>query len=91
MNRYQTEWLDLRRMDNMELMRQFPDKHFDLAIVDPPYGIDINMNMGRKKGEPMRHAKKGWDSSIPSSDYFEELNRISRNQIIWGGIISLFR
>ena len=72
-------------MDCMEGMKEFPDKYFELAIVDPPYGININMNMGRKKGQPKRHTEKDWDNSIPNDDYFNELFRVSRNQIIWGG------
>ena len=72
-------------MDCLEGMKQFPDKHFELAIIDPPYGININMNMGRKKGQEKKHQEKDWDSSIPNQEYFDELFRISQNQIIWGG------
>ena len=76
--------LDLRNMDCMELMRQYPDKHFDLAIVDPPYGIGVNsMNMGSRK--TVTPTKKSWDNAIPDSLYFSELFRVSKNQIIWGG------
>jgi len=71
--------------DNMELMSRYPDKYFDLAIVDPPYGININMNMGLKKGKSKRHKKKDWDNAIPDNNYFNELFRVSKNQIIWGG------
>jgi len=69
----------------MEGMKRYGDKHFSLAICDPPYGIDINMNMGRKKGEKKKHKDKKWDASIPDEEYFKELFRISKNQIIWGG------
>jgi len=81
------DYLDLRLMDNMELMAHFPDKHFDLAIVDPPYGINVNVNMGRRKGDKNSNYHKfhGDDSSIPSADYFKELFRVSKEQIIWGG------
>ena len=72
-------------VDCMEYMKSLPDKHFELAIVDPPYGININMNMGRKKGEQKKHAEKTWDNSAPSIEYFNELRRVSNNQIIWGG------
>ena len=48
-------------MDCMEGMKQFPDKYFELAIVDPPYGININMNMGRRKGKAKKHEDKNWD------------------------------
>ena len=71
--------------DNMELMARYEDNHFDLAIVDPPYGIDVTkMNMGsRKRAEEDK--KKNWDTKIPTQDYFKELFRVSKNQIIWGG------
>jgi len=72
---------------NMELMSRYEDNHFDLAIVDPPYGININVSMGRRKGDKKSdyHKFAGNDSSIPSSKYFQELKRVSKNQIIWGG------
>ena len=67
-------------MDNIELMKQYPDKYFDLAVVDPPYGIGISNNPVRQL-----HQKKDWDMSIPEMIYFTELFRVSKNQIIWGG------
>jgi len=72
---------------NMELMARYEDNHFDLAIVDPPYGININVSMGRRKGDKKSdyHKFAGNDNSIPSSEYFKELKRVSKNQIIWGG------
>ena len=76
----------------MELMARYPDKYFDLAIVDPPYGINLaNMNMGlgnTPKASKVKNRKwkaKDWDNSIPSDEYFKELFRVSKNQIIWGG------
>jgi site-specific DNA-methyltransferase (adenine-specific) len=75
-----TDLLDLRLMDCMDLMRDTPDGFFDLAIVDPPYGIGIAANPVRQA-----HAKKEWDAAIPPSHYFDELFRVSRNQIVWGG------
>ena len=79
-------------MDCMEYMRQFPDKHFQLSIVDPPYGLDLaNMNMGAgksKKASKIQNRKwkpKDWDKSVPTDEYFNELFRISKNSIIWGG------
>ena len=72
-------------MDCLEGMKQFPDKYFELAIVDPPYGININMNMGRRKGELKKFDEKEWDNNIPDDTYFKELFRVSKNQIIWGG------
>ena len=73
--------------DNMELMARYEDNHFDLAIVDPPYGININVSMGRRKGDKKSdyHKFAGGDSAIPTADYFKELFRVSKNQIIWGG------
>lgn len=75
-------------MDCMDGMKQFPDKFFDLAIVDPPYGLGID---GQKesisknpKHNRKQHIRKSWDSSIPDKDYFYELFRVSKNQIIWG-------
>lgn len=77
--------IEITNEDNMVLMARYPDKYFDLAIVDPPYGILINMNMGRKKGQIKKHKDKDWDSGIPSHEYFDELFRVSKHQIIWGG------
>lgn len=69
--------------DCMEYMKSLPDKSFDLAIVDPPYGIDINKS-GRLVKEKKRDYKN-WDTDTPSSEYFKDLFRVSNNQIIWGG------
>lgn len=69
--------------DCMELMARYPDNYFELAIVDPPYGIDRNnMNMGNSI---FNKDNKKWDNSIPNKEYFEELFRITKNQVIWGG------
>lgn len=72
-------------MDCMDGMKQYPDKYFDLAIVDPPYGI----NQAKKKsywgGANTTYSVKDWDKNVPNESYFEELFRISTNQIIWGG------
>lgn len=76
---------DLRNCDCMDLMRQFPDKHFELAIVDPPYGISVNHNMGRRKGDaPSNYKPADWDFEPPKQEYFDELLRVSQNQIVWG-------
>ena len=84
--------LTITNEDNMELMARYPDNYFDLAIVDPPYGIDLaNMNMGigntpkASKAKNRKWKPKDWDSAIPSDEYFKELFRVSKNQIIWGG------
>ena len=88
MNRHKTEWLDLRRMDNMLLMREFPDKHFDLAIVDPPYGIG-SWSGGQKSGNTISIEQvekiNNWDKCTPDAAYFAELRRVSLNQVVWGG------
>jgi site-specific DNA-methyltransferase (adenine-specific) len=79
--------IQITNEDNMELMARYPDKYFDLAIVDPPYGI--NMGMGHKGSEKRGDKNKyktfaGGDNSIPTKEYFNELFRVSKNQIIWG-------
>jgi site-specific DNA-methyltransferase (adenine-specific) len=76
-------------MDCMEYMRQFPDKHFELAVVDPPYGIgeDGSRNKTRTGGLVKPKDYKGFagnDTEAPSLEYFQELRRVSKNQIIWG-------
>ena len=74
-------------MDCMDAMAQMPDKAFDLAIVDPPYGIGININMGRRKGDKKSnyHKFSGEDANIPDKLYFDTLLSKTYNQIIWGG------
>jgi len=71
---------EFHNADNMQIMKQYPDKYFDLAIVDPPYGINITKNKRLNN-----NSKNDWDSEIPNKEYFNELFRISKNQIIWGG------
>jgi len=82
-----TDKITITNEDNMELMARYPDKYFDLAIVDPPYGININVSMGRRKGDKKSnyHKFSGGDTEAPNTEYFEELLRVSKNQIIWGG------
>jgi site-specific DNA-methyltransferase (adenine-specific) len=77
--------LTVTNEDNMELMARYPDNYFDLAIVDPPYGINVNESIGRRKGmKHSGHKKAVWDNEIPTAEYFDELFRVSKNQIIWG-------
>lgn len=79
------DYLNITNECNLELMKRYEDNHFDLAIVDPPYGIDITkMEMGGRKRNSVDKTKN-WDKVVPSGDYFNELFRISKNQIIWGG------
>jgi site-specific DNA-methyltransferase (adenine-specific) len=69
----------------MALMARYPDKYFELAIVDPPYGIGASeMTMGSGKNKKYKKGKN-WDTETPSKDCFKELFRVSKNQIIWGG------
>lgn len=84
MDEYKTDLLDLRRMDCIDLMAQYPDKHFDLAIVDPPYGLGNSLVAGGTWA--VKYQKKGaeWDVP-PSAEFFNELFRVSKNWIVWGG------
>ena len=77
--------------DNMVLMKRYPDKYFDLAIVDPPYGIGADKKNNVNKKQTKKSASKSkyygsqeWDLDIPSIEYFNELKRVSKKQIIWG-------
>lgn len=72
--------IEITNENNLDLIKRYSDKYFDLAIVDPPYGIGISKNPVRQM-----HKKKDWDNEIPSKQYFDELFRVSKNQIIWGG------
>jgi site-specific DNA-methyltransferase (adenine-specific) len=87
-----TDKIEITNEDNMLLMARYPDNYFDLAICDPPYGLDLaNMNMGlgkNKKASKVKNrkwSKKNWDNEVPTKYYFNELFRVSKNQIIWGG------
>jgi site-specific DNA-methyltransferase (adenine-specific) len=76
--------------DCIEVMKRYDDNHFDLAVTDPPYGLDIakrNSSIGQKKGQGKitKYKCKDWDSAIPNKEYFKELFRVSKEQIIWGG------
>jgi len=70
----------------MEGMKQFPDKYFELAIVDPPYGIGMDGGNigGNNLGKAKDYTKKQWDDKAPDKEYFNELIRTSKKQIIWG-------
>jgi site-specific DNA-methyltransferase (adenine-specific) len=85
--------IKLYNADCMEVMKTFKDKQFDLAIVDPPYGIDAdNKNNGKNsdrhektsKAKINTYKKTNWDNATPNDEYFAELKRISKKQIIWG-------
>lgn len=71
----------------MELMARYEDNYFDLAIVDPPYGIDkllYRSSYGNCVGSLTKYSDNRWDKEIPTQEYFKELMRVSKNQIIWG-------
>ena len=84
--------IELINADCMDYMKTLPDNAFDLAIVDPPYGIGIVQQMEKtvKSKSSMMNLSKGitgghWDDAIPDKEYFLELKRVSKKQIIWGG------
>jgi len=85
MQRLVREFLDARLQDCMELMADTPDGHFDLAIVDPPYGIGMVGGADWGTNTRTKHQKKTWDAEPPPAEYFAELRRVSKHQIIWGG------
>lgn len=72
-------------IDCMEGMKQYPDKFFDLAIVDPPFGINADGGTRGFGCAKARHYSNKWDATIPSREYFTELQRVSKAQVIWGG------
>lgn len=74
----------LHNIDCMEFMKGVPDKVYDLAIVDPPYGINIAKEKPRVSGR-WNYIPKDWDLAAPNEEYFLELKRVSKNEIIWGG------
>jgi site-specific DNA-methyltransferase (adenine-specific) len=90
--------INLYNCDNMEFMKKLPDNYYDLAIVDPPYGIGTGSMAYLKSKRPVKqrgtnnklftpktiYENHDWDNEIPTEEYFEELKRISKNQIIWG-------
>ena len=93
-----TDKIEITNEDNMLLMARYPDKYFDLAVVDPPYGIGAdkaqnNAAMQRIKAEGKSKAGRGWklyadtdwDNETPNAEYWQELFRVSKNQIVWGG------
>ena len=77
--------------DNMQLMARYEDNYFDLAIVDPPYGIGFgefnrtNKDSNGNRYKANKYKQSNWDDDIPTDEYFIELQRVSKNQIVWGG------
>ena len=91
---YKTDFLNLYHCDCLDLMKQYPDKYFELCIIDPPYGINADLNqleLANKKGFTKgagtykEYHKTNWDAETPDDAFFIELMRVSRNQIVWGG------
>lgn len=81
-----TDKITITNEDNMQLMSRYEDNYFDLAIVDPPYGIGRSKGIGKRKNEVVytKYEDKKWDKNTPTKEYFNELIRVSENQIIWG-------
>ena len=97
-----TDKITLYNCDCMEFMKDIPDKYYDLAIVDPPYGIGapkmsatpcqrkngcnrLNQGSVKLKNRVLNSSNCEWDNAIPTQEYFDELFRVSKNQIVWGG------
>jgi site-specific DNA-methyltransferase (adenine-specific) len=84
-DKHETERSRVYQMDCIEAMKQYPDKYFDLAVVDPPYGIGANkMQLGNGRNKIYR-GQADWDKAIPTAEYWGQLFRVSKNQIVWGG------
>lgn len=88
---YALPFFSFYNADNMVIMKTFKDKEFDLAIVDPPYGIGADLKNSKRELKSKKSATISndyggqiWDSAIPTEEYFVELKRISKKQIIWG-------
>jgi site-specific DNA-methyltransferase (adenine-specific) len=79
---YTLPFSEVYNEDCIEVMKRYEDNYFDIAVVDPPYGIDINSSGTHFKE---KYEIKDWDKATPNDEYFKELKRVSKNQIIWGG------
>ena len=85
--------MKLLNIDCMEYMKTCEDNAFDLAIVDPPYGINYDKEQNKQAenerisngGKWKKYHDTNWDSNVPTNEYFNELKRVSKEQIIWGG------
>ena len=77
--------IQLLNEDNMAVMARYPDKYFDLAIVDPEYGINAGAKSSYHANALTKYKSKKWDKKIPDVTYFSELFRVSKNQMVWGG------
>ena len=79
-----TDKIEITNEDNMQLMARYPDNYFDLAIVDPPYGLGNKLTQGGTWSKKWQTKGADWDK-LPNKEYFDELFRVSKNWIIWGG------
>lgn len=86
-----TDKITLYNADCLDILRSLSDNSFELAIVDPPYGLDFgkfnrtNKNANGNRVKADKYIQSDWDKEIPSQEYFDELFRVSKHQIIWGG------
>mgnify|MGYP003655334688 FL=1 len=76
--------MNITNEDNMKLMARYEDNHFDLAIVDPPYGINASKGVGLHSRKKFEKSNKDWDNKTPNQEYWDELFRVSKNQIVCG-------
>jgi len=79
-----TDKIQITNEDNMELMSRYEDNYFDLAIVDPPYGINASKGIGKYSQQKYGKDDKTWDNQTPKKEYFSELFRVSKHQIVCG-------
>jgi len=77
--------IELIHGDSLQALKGYGDNHFDIAIVDPPYGIGYAKRKSKTKTSKIQYTPKDWDNEVPTKEYFNELFRVSKNQIIWGG------
>ena len=86
-NEFHSGCISIYNGDCMDLLKQTPDKYYSLALVDPPYGLpkDAVHGRGKLKNRKSNASSCNWDNAIPTDEYFDELFRVSKNQIIWGG------
>jgi site-specific DNA-methyltransferase (adenine-specific) len=81
---FQEESSSIFMMDCVSAMKNYPDNYFDLAVVDPPYGIGASMGVGLHSRKKFEKVGKVWDNKIPTKEYFTQLFRVSKNQIVCG-------
>lgn len=82
---FSSDKINIYNCDCMDLLRQTPDNYYSLALVDPPYGIGMAKGIEVGKWKRKIHTTKDWDDCTPTAEYWEQLFRVSKNQIVWGG------